>query len=49
MKRFFVFIVVALALITFNQSCNPEPVEELGSIYGIVTDKASTHVALYFS
>ncbi|MBQ8223560.1 MAG: carboxypeptidase regulatory-like domain-containing protein [Bacteroidales bacterium] len=41
MKRFSLFLSIALCLVFINISCDPDPVEEFGSIYGIVTDKAT--------
>ncbi|MBQ8223472.1 MAG: carboxypeptidase regulatory-like domain-containing protein [Bacteroidales bacterium] len=41
MKRFFALMLIALSLTVINESCKPEPEEELGSIYGIITDKAT--------
>lgn len=40
MKRFFTLFTIALSLVFVSHSCKPEP-EEPGSIYGIVTDKAT--------
>ena len=44
MKRFLTLLTIALGLVLINHSCKPDPEEEiieLGSIYGIVTDKAT--------
>lgn len=41
MKKILTLLAVSLALIFIYQSCKPDPIEELGSIYGIVTDKAT--------
>lgn len=40
MKRFLTLLTIALSLVVINHSCKPEP-ELPGSIYGIVTDKAT--------
>ncbi len=44
MKRFLTLLTIALSLVFVYQSCKPDPedeIVELGSIYGIVTDKAT--------
>ena len=41
MKRIFSLLLFALVFVSMLISCNPNPEEELGSIYGIVTDKAT--------
>lgn len=41
MKRFLTLLTISLGLIFVYQSCKPDPEEEYGSIYGIVTDKAT--------
>lgn len=44
MKRYLTLLTIALGLVFINHSCKPDPEEEiieLGSIYGIVTDKAT--------
>ena len=44
MKRFLTLLTIALSLVFVYQSCKPAPedeIVELGSIYGIVTDKAT--------
>ena len=44
MKRFFTLLTIALSLVFVYQSCKPkeeDEIVELGSIYGIVTDKAT--------
>ncbi len=41
MKKFLTLLTIALSLVIINHSCKPDPEEELGSIYGIVTDKAN--------
>ena len=40
MKRFLTLLTIALSLVFINHSCKPKE-EELGSIYGVVTDKAT--------
>ena len=40
MKRFLTLLTIALSLVIINHSCKPKE-EELGSIYGVVTDKAT--------
>ena len=40
MKRFLTLLTIALSLVFVNHSCKPKE-EEPGSIYGIVTDKAT--------
>ena len=39
MKRFLTLLTIALSLVLINHSCKPK--EEPGSIYGVVTDKAT--------
>ena len=41
MKKILTLLTIALGLFLINHSCKPDPEEELGSIYGIVTDKAT--------
>ncbi len=44
MKRYLTLLTIVLSLVLINHSCKPDPEEEiieLGSIYGIVTDKAT--------
>ncbi|MBE6346669.1 MAG: DUF1573 domain-containing protein [Lentimicrobiaceae bacterium] len=40
MKRFLTLLTIALSLVLINHSCKPKE-EEPGSIYGVVTDKAT--------
>ena len=40
MKKFLTLLTIALSLVLINHSCKPEP-ELPGSIYGVVTDKAT--------
>ncbi len=40
MKRFLTLLTIALSLVFINHSCKPKE-EEPGSIYGVVTDKAT--------
>ena len=43
MKRLislFSLLLIFVSILNFN-SCKPDPIEELGSIYGVVTDKAT--------
>ena len=43
MKKFLTLLTIALSLVIINHSCKPKEEEELepGSIYGVVTDKAT--------
>lgn len=42
MKKILTLLTIALSLVLINHSCKPEPEPELlGSIYGVVTDKAT--------
>ena len=41
MKKILTLLTIALSIAFINHSCKPDPEEELGSIYGIVTDKAT--------
>ena len=41
MKRFLALLTIAISLVFVNLSCEPDPIEEFGSIYGIITDKAT--------
>ena len=44
MKKILTLLTIVLSLVLINHSCKPDPEEEiieLGSIYGIVTDKAT--------
>ena len=41
MKKILTLLAISFTLIFVCQSCKPDPIEELGSIYGIVTDKAT--------
>ena len=41
MKRLVFLISTLLIVISIFNSCKPDPAEELGSIYGVVTDKAT--------
>ncbi len=41
MKKLLILLTISLGFILTYQSCKPDPIEELGSIYGIVTDKAT--------
>ena len=41
MKRLLVLLTISLGFVFIYQSCKPDPIEELGSIYGVVTDKAT--------
>ena len=41
MKKILTLLTIALSLVIISHSCKPDPEEELGSIYGIVTDKAT--------
>ena len=40
MKKILTLLTIALSLVLINHSCKPKE-EEPGSIYGIVTDKAT--------
>lgn len=41
MKKILTLLTIALSLVFVNHSCKPDPEEEPGSIYGVVTDKAT--------
>ena len=41
MKKFLILFTIALSLVIINHSCKPKEEEEPGSIYGVVTDKAT--------
>ncbi len=41
MKKILTLLTIVLSIIFVSHSCKPDPEEELGSIYGIVTDKAT--------
>ena len=41
MKRILPLFLLLLIFVSIFNSCKPDPIEELGSIYGIVTDKAT--------